>query len=85
MMLRNPDETLGLNVTLEQISKARWGPGREQRLVKGTCPGAPLKSGIVSGEVDVMRTVGESDPDILEFKGKDCPQTWEKAYLKKFG
>ena len=47
-------------------------------------PGASSELGTVSGEVDVMGTVGESDFDILEFIGKDCPQTLGKAYLKKF-
>ena len=52
-------------------------------MVKGTGSGVPLKSGKVSGEVYVMGTVGESDSDILKFIGKDCPQTLERAYLKK--
>ena len=31
-----------------------------------------------------MGTVGESDSDIFDFIGKDCPQILEKASLKKF-
>lgn len=43
--------------------------------MKGMCPGAFLELGKMSDEVDVKGTVGESDFDILEFIGKDCPQT----------
>lgn len=51
--------------------------------MKGTCPGASLELGKVSGEVDVMGTVGESDFDILEFIGKDCPQTLGESLFEK--
>lgn len=74
----------GSKVTPKQINRVRWGLGTRQRGMKGTGSGVPLKSEKSIWWMDVMGTVGESDSDIFDFIGKDCPQILEKASLKKF-